>query len=649
MSSTMEHTNNPSDLIKTVINVINFENFLNKNIKYYSTSQISTCPDYSSLDFPFPELLLQKREPKKNKTNINADKSSLENKTCINNEDDQNELNINIDNHNEPSEEAKSFDQKKNTKLIHKDLNMERLISQKEDKNIIFTHNNNNNNNNNNNMNSCENVTNFKGAISCSFDSFLCNWLKDEEKKILNKFENIIKENKEDYISHIKNYKSIKDIGNIDFDNFDINQINNINVHKSDNTYYNSDIKIMDDNIYNNNNDDDNIYKSSYSIFHLYKNYINMILLFSNCQTLYDFILFFKTLLSKYSDELNNRIIKKVQETQEIEHIKLLSILINTCSYINSNINEAYEQLKKHMDPSYFIYISFKKEEKYFLNIKTKSIKNIILYIKEKINKIISNITIVNIYDINNICEKSNYIHNIKKLLYQYFLFFKNIFDNTCLTYLLEKTTTLIIEQFYDTIFSFTYITNITAQQLLLDSYEMQKVLFSMTHILNTNNQSKDMPSPPQKKNNDKLTNQHISNFDKLTCKKNTTNKNLLPLEKNNLLCEPHVHIEYTEDETIVQQTYYNYVTTRLNKIQFLLKIFLSNIYDINSFNLLLSENDNICTIEEIEKILTMKYEQDKYLEEENKSNQDYVLDIKKTGIRAAEEFKNFISKMTHM
>lgn len=114
-------------------------------------------------------------------------------------------------------------------------------------------------------------------------------------------------------------------------------------------------------------------------------------------------------------------------------------------------------------------------------------------------------------------------------------------------------------------------------------------------------------------------------------------------------MCEPHVHIEYTEDETIVQQTYYNYVTTRLNKIQFLLKIFLSNIYDINSFNLLLSENDNICTIEEIEKILTMKYEQDKYLEEENKSNQDYVLDIKKTGIRAAEEFKNFISKMTHM
>ncbi|SOV13219.1 vacuolar protein sorting-associated protein 53, putative [Plasmodium sp. gorilla clade G2] len=640
LSSSIEHTNNPTDLIKTVINVINFENFLNKNIKYYSSNEIPTIHDYSSLDLPFPELLIQKSLPKKEKENMNTDLSSIKNKNYINNEDHQKELNISVDNHNEFSEQMKFLDKKKNTQLINNYLYMEDITSNQDENNIIFTY------NNNMMINTFQSVQNFKGAISCSFDSFLCNWLKYEEKKILNKFENIINEKKEDYISDIKNYKCIKDIVNIDFNNFDINEINNINLDTSNNTYYynNRDIKIIEQNIYN------NVYKSSYSIFHLYKNYINMILLFSKCQTLYDFILFFKTLLFKYSEELNKRIIEKIQESQEIEHIKLLSILINTCSYINSQMNEAYQQLKTNMDPSYFIYISFKDEEKYFLNIKTKCIKNIILYIKEKINNIISNITIVNIYDINNICEKSIYMNNIKKLLYQYFSFFKNIFDNTCLTYLLEKTTTLIIQQFYDTIFSFTYITNITAQQLLLDSYEMQKVLFSMTDILNSTNQNKQKSQKiHQHKKYDELKNENIETIHNITSKENKTNKNLLPLEEINLLSESHINIEYSEDETIIPQTYYNYVTSRLNKIQFLLKIFLSNIYDINAFNLLLTENDNICNIEEIEKILTMKYEKDKYLEEDNKINKDYMLDIKKTGIRAAEELKNFISKMTHL
>ncbi|SOV22050.1 vacuolar protein sorting-associated protein 53, putative [Plasmodium sp. DRC-Itaito] len=645
MSSSIEHTNNPTDLIKTVINVINFENFLNKNIKYYSSNEIPTIHDYSSLDLPFPELLIQKSLLKKEieKENMNADLSSIKkNKNYITNEDQQKVLNLSVHNHNEPSEQMKFLDKNKNTQLINNYLYMEDITSNQDENNIIFTH------NNNNMMNTCQSVKNFKGAISCSFDSFLCNWLKCEEKKILNKFESIINEQKEDYISDIKNYKCIKDIANIDFNNFDINEINNINLDTSNNTYYynNKDIKIIEQNIYNN----DNVYKSSYSIFHLYKNYINMIVLFSKCQTLYDFILFFKTLLFKYSEELNKRIIEKIQESQEIEHIKLLSILINTCSYINGQMNEAYEQLKTNMDPSYFIYISFKDEEKYFLNIKTKCIKNIILYIKEKIKNIISNITIVNIYDINNICEKSIYMNNIKKLLYQYFSFFKNIFDNTCLTYLLEKTTTLIIQQFYDTIFSFTYITNITAQQLLLDSYEMQKVLFRMTDILNGTNKSKQKTQKiNQHKNYDKLQSENIQTGNNITSKENTTNKNLLPLQEINLLSESHINIEYTEDQTIIPQTYYNYVTSRLNKIQFLLKIFLSNIYDINAFNLLLTENNNICNIEEIEKILTMKYDQDKYLEEDNKINKDYMLDIKKTGIRAAEELKNFISKMTHL
>ncbi|CRG93273.1 vacuolar protein sorting-associated protein 53, putative [Plasmodium gallinaceum] len=633
ISSSIEEIN-PVLLIQTVIKVIKFENFLTKNIKLYGPdNHVSYDNCYSSLEFPFPELIIQK------------DMKHSENDQLLNNnlkENINDYKNINNKNETSSTENMKNdtyFISKKNSynkeenvsnkcKGItnFKEFNCVTVDDDKKSSNDIKSDINDNNNNNNNNK--CEenysnkknkNIDfidisspnkernhNFKGAISCVFDSYLCNWLKYEEKKILIKFENIINENEEDNVDNLRiNKTKQQNFVNDTFD--DVKNLLNKNEFMPE-----MDFEIIEKHT---------VYKSAYKIFYLYKSYVNMILLFSNCQTLFDFIMFFKTLLFKYGDELNKRIIIKIKEENKIQNFKLLSILINTSYYVEQTINEAYENIINDIDSIFCDKISFKEEEKIFLNIKTKCIKVIITYMEEKLNTILYNNCVVNIYDINKIQEKSHYISNIEVFLHNYFTLFKKIFNETYLTYLLEKTTTLIIQRFYQIIFSFKYMTNITAQQLLLDCYEIQKVLFQIPNILNNEN----------KENN------YVEN--NTEDKKEEKNKKEFYLTKKENLTDV--------DEFIIPKTYFNYIKNQMNKIEFLIKIFLSNVYDMDSFNLLLTENNNICTMEEIEKILSLKEKKNESMENNFNLNKNYMYDIKKRGIKAAEEVKFFFNKIT--
>ncbi|KJP89236.1 hypothetical protein AK88_01114 [Plasmodium fragile] len=556
MSSSMDQMN-PVSLIQTVIKVINFENFLSKNVTFFIEKRTTSHDAYSSLDFPFPELIMQR--------DLSPGGGHAEGENAS------------------PAEAEKRTDQMDNTD------------GREGDHSISAMHDDANS----------QAPQNFKGVISCAFDSYLCSWLKYEEKKILQKFENIINdENKEDTVEGQGKYSEYKLSSSEKDPLFDVNKI----IKKKEKNTPQVDTEMVEEK--------HTVYKSAYKMFYLYKSYINMILQFSDCQTLYDFVTFFKTLLLKYSEELNKRIVKEVKEENKNHHFKLLSIIINTCYYVEQTMNEAFENLVKVIDPIYKDKICFKEEEQEFLQIKTKCIKGIIVFVEKKINSIISNKEITNIYDPNDVQEKTPYITNMDLFLREYFSFFKKIFNETYLIYLLEKTTTLIIQQFYHTIFSFQFMTNVTAQQLLLDCHEIEKILFQTAALLNTRKGDQN--------------NTHAA-------ARGTAAGGQASAE--------------SDDECIIPQTYFNYVKNQTNKIQFLIKIFISNIYDMNSFNMLLTENNNICTIEEIEKILSLKKEGTgtKDPPREPTQNKNYVHDIKERGMKAAEEVKFFFNKITSM
>ncbi|ANQ06057.1 Vps53-like protein [Plasmodium coatneyi] len=546
MSSSIDQMN-PVSLIQTVIKVINFENFLSKSVTYFTEKRITSHDAYSSLDFPFPELIMQRDDPSHEEEDRRKDQ---------------------MDN---TKEEGDPF-----FSTAHDDTNS-------------------------------HSPQNFKGVMSCAFDSYLCSWLKYEEKKILQKFENIInEENKEDLLdgdghSECKLSSSERD------PLLDVNKI----LKKKENNTPKMDPEMVEEK--------HTVYKSAYKMFYLYKSYINMILQFSDCQTLYDFVTFFKTLLLKYSEELNKRIVKEVKEENKKQHFKLLSIIINTSYYVEQTMNEAFENLVKVIDPIYKDKICFKEEEQQFLQIKTKCIKGIIVFVEKKINSIISNKEIANLFDPHDVQEKTPYITNMDLFLREYFSFFKKIFNETYLIYLLEKTTTLIIQQFYHTIFSFQFMTNVTAQQLLLDCHEMEKILFQTAALLNA--------------------------------KKGEQHTHAAPHGTDTQTQAFALASAASDDECIIPQTYFNYVKNQTKKIEFLIKIFISNIYDMNSFNMLLTENNNICTIEEIEKILSLKEDGTgaKAPPREPSQNKNYVHDIKERGIKAAEEVKFFFNKITSM
>ncbi|SBS81747.1 vacuolar protein sorting-associated protein 53, putative (VPS53) [Plasmodium malariae] len=680
MSSSMEEMN-PVSIIQTVIKVINFENFLTKNITFFTEENGVSYDSYSSLEFPFPELIIQKEL-----TQMDCNK-------CAN--DDLNEHS-----HMKKSKESfLSFAMHNIIKNISKEGTNNKQIEEVEKKgkeakfasgNTInydmhegavkndFPHNgrdvsksttpisipientsnysSNKIETNNNLVNSTKERSrchakvpneqngesrekeqkgqNFIGIISCVFDSYLCSWLKYEEKKILMKYENIISdENKEDIFDITRdNETKVQNFVKDTFD--DIKNFLNKNKYIPEINF-----EIM--------GEKHTVYKSAYKIFYLYKSYVNMILLFSNCQTLYDFVMFFKTLLLKYSEELNTRTIKEIKEENKIQNFKLLSILINTSYYVEQTINEANENIIKDIDPIFMEKISLKDEEKLFLNIKTNCIKVIISYIQKKINNIISNNSIVNIYDINHLQEKSSYILEMENFLHKYFIFFKKIFNDTYLTYLFEKTTTLIIQQFHHTIFSFKFMTNITAQQLLLDCYEIQKVLLKIP--LEASSKKK---GPNDEKNRTAINdgeytgNTMNENVDEYVGENVGENggekrKQQISIPSNMLTLNTDI------DDCFIPQTYFNYVKKHMNKIELLIKIFLSNIYDMNSFNLLLTENNNICTIQEIEKILSLKENKGENIPNEINLHKNYVHDIKERGIKAAEEVKFFFNKIT--
>ncbi|CRH03127.1 vacuolar protein sorting-associated protein 53, putative [Plasmodium relictum] len=631
LSSSIEEIN-PVLLIQTVIKVIKFENFLTKNVKFYKEDNHISYDSYSSLDFPFPELIIQKDLNHSENEKISNDNIKEENINGYKNSDNKNETysikNVKNDiiSKEDPCNKEENISDKCKEMPNNKEFNCitENVGDNKSSNNIGNNISDNNNNNNEfeenyfkekNRNNDYINISisnkemehNFKGVISCVFDSYLCNWLKYEEKKILAKFESVINENEgDDSLDNLRNNEAKQP----HFPNDTFDDVKNL-INKNE-FMLEMDFEIIEKHT---------VYKSAYKLFYLYKSYVNMILLFSNCQTLYDFIMFFKTLLLKYGNVLNKRIIIKIKEENKIQNFKLLSILINTSYYVEQTINEAYENIIKDIDSIFSDKISFKEEEKVFLNIKTKCIKVIITYMEEKMNTILSNNCVVNIFDINKIQERSFYISNIEAFLRNHFALFKKIFNETYLTYLLEKITTLIIQRFYQIIFSLKYMTNITAQQLLLDCYEIQKVLFQIPKILN----------------NEKKENIYVENS--IENKKGEQNKKEFSLTEEENITDV--------DEFIIPKTYFNYIKNQMNKIEFLIKIFLSNIYDMDSFNLLLTENNNICTMEEIEKILSLKEKKSENIGNQLNFNNNYVYDIKKKGIKAAEEVKFFFNKIT--
>ncbi|GAB64649.1 Vps53-like protein [Plasmodium cynomolgi strain B] len=336
MSSNMDQMN-PVSLIQTVIKVINFENFLSKNVTFFIEKKTTSHDSYSSLEFPFPELIMQ-REMTPGGGNAKGEDPSPE-------EGEQRK--DQMDNIKGEGEQRK--DQMDNTK-------------EEGDHSISTAHDDTNS----------HAPQNFKGVISCAFDSYLCSWLKYEEKKILQKFENIINdENKEDPLEGRGGHSECKLSSSEKDPLLDVNKI----LKKKENTPQ-MDPEMVEEK--------HTVYKSAYKMFYLYKSYINMILQFSDCQTLYDFVTFFKTLLLKYSDELNKRIIKEVKEENKNQHFKLLSVIINTCNYVEQTMNEAFENLVKVIDPIYKDKICFKEEEQQFLQIKTKCIKGIIVFVEKK-------------------------------------------------------------------------------------------------------------------------------------------------------------------------------------------------------------------------------------------------------------------------
>ncbi|SBT30800.1 vacuolar protein sorting-associated protein 53, putative (VPS53) [Plasmodium ovale wallikeri] len=635
LSFSMEEMN-PVSLIQTVIKVINFENFLTKNIFIFSEGNDVPTDDFSSLEFPFPELIMQRefsqmgreKYPSETPNMDNNEEKEIKKETSSSLYMSRERNNLKRGMHNQITKNlgeglTEAFrhpttDRGANEKIINGDHLKEGCFSDERDAQCSAT---------DSIPQDRKKKHNFRGVISCVFDSYLCSWLKYEEKKIYEKFKHIIKEEieEENFVEAEKGVhmteavnsgitaSGVKRMGKESID--DVKTFLNKNEYIPDISFEIAEEKHI-------------VYKSAYKIFYLYKSYVNMILLFSNCKTLHDFVLFFKTLWIKYSDELNRRMITKINEKNITQNIHLICTIINTSYYVEHQINEAYETLGKNIDPAFIDQISFKEEEKNFLTVKTKCIKIVISFIQEKINSMISKSHIVYIHDIGNIQETSSWITNLDNFLWNYFTILRKISNETYLIYLMEKTTTLIINQFYQTIFSLKRLQDLTAQQLLLDCYALQKVLFRLPHVVGSSNSVKD-----------------TNNIQEEAREPNICTDTSMKLP--DLIITSYSEKELDADDSIIPKTYFTYVKNQINKIELLIKIFLSNIYDVNSFNLLLTENNNICTIQEIEQILSLKEEKGENLQRIFGLNKNYVHDIKKRGMKAAEEVKFFFNKIT--
>ncbi|SCL96683.1 vacuolar protein sorting-associated protein 53, putative [Plasmodium chabaudi chabaudi] len=588
ISYSMEEIN-PASLIQTVIKIINFETFLIKNIFFVPPPDDLSLDNFNFIESPFPEMLHKV-----------SSSTKCQPPTNIHNQVSGTYENVKRD--------EESITQKSPTQnsLTPNTAKKEVGIVEKERHNDV---------NKPSEMCDTQNEHAFKGIISCVFDSYLCSWLKYEENKILDKYENIInEENKE------MNASSKREDDKIIIEQFEKKEFNNIKSFINQNEYDNRNSSDNFETILEGKN---NIYKSAYKIFYLYKSYINMISQFSNCKTLFDFFTFFKSLLTKYSEELNSRVIEKISPQNKINNIFLISKIINTCYYVEQTMGEAYENLIHIISPLFIEKIDFKEQDKLFLNIKTKCIKIIISFMNDQIDKIIRT-SIINIYNVIQLKKISPYIINLKNLLQKYFLFFNHIFNETHLIYLLEKTTALIIDIFFQTILSLTSITNVTAQQLLLDCCSIKKILY---HIPNALTNLEDL----------KIDNEYELTQDENSCS---------PIDQVINFSEDDTEIDTSQ--SLVPKTYYNYVKKKINKIQFLIKLFISNTLDVNTFNLLLAQNNNICTIHEIEKILSLREDKHEHVETDtNDDTNKYITDIKKRGIHAAEEIKCFFSKIT--
>ncbi|EAA21520.1 hypothetical protein [Plasmodium yoelii yoelii] len=190
-----------------------------------------------------------------------------------------------------------------------------------------------------------------------------------------------------------------------------------------------------------------------------------------------------------------------------------------------------------------------------------------------------------------------------------------HILNETYLIYLLEKTASLIIDHFFQNIFSFNFMTNITAQQLLLDCNAIENILYKIPNVL--------------------------TKFENLKINNEQINYNIIEeLQSTNFT-------ENDNNQSLIPKTYYNYIKQKINKIKFLIQIFISNTLDINSFNTLLAQNNNICTIHEIEKILSLK--DDKYIHTQPNiyhSNNKYIDHFKKREINSAKEIKSLFNKL---
>ncbi|CDU16139.1 vacuolar protein sorting-associated protein 53, putative [Plasmodium yoelii] len=622
ISYSMEEMNSVS-LIQTVIKFINFENYLIKNIFFISPPDHLSLDNFDFIESPFPEIIYQILSQKKAST-------KLDSQACGNKQiDDTNQMN----NLNENVKvDPKLIPHNNSPKKTHissigtKEMDIQGGV----DNSAKFKNGEKSGEKNGKGGSDCGSDCGsgghtFKRIISCVFDSYLSSWLKCEESKILAKYENIINEENNEI-----NRNSKKEDDKIILEQFEkneynkiqnfINFINFINLDKCDNDDDNKSVNPnVSENKFENNFENilegkNNIYKSAYKIFYIYKSYINMISQFTNCKTLFDFFIFFKRLLTKYSEELNNRIIEKIVLKNKINNLFLNSKIINTCYYIEQTMGEAYENMINIISPLFVKKIHFKEEEKLFLNIKTKSIKIIISFINDQIYQIIKT-NLINIYDIRQLQKISPYIINLKNFLYKYFFFFSHILNETYLIYLLEKTASLIIDHFFQNIFSFNFMTNITAQQLLLDCNAIENILYKIPNVL--------------------------TKFENLKINNEQINYNIIEeLQSTNFT-------ENDNNQSLIPKTYYNYIKQKINKIKFLIQIFISNTLDINSFNTLLAQNNNICTIHEIEKILSLK--DDKYIHTQPNiyhSNNKYIDHFKKREINSAKEIKSLFNKL---
>jgi hypothetical protein len=243
-----------------------------------------------------------------------------------------------------------------------------------------------------------------------------------------------------------------------------------------------------------------NISNSSIEIFKIYQKMLIQILKISNGKILVDLANLFNKYLNEYHDRILAPIINSElelsSESDQLEVIKYLTMLLNTGDYIINNLDDLYTKINNVVAPEYKEKFSFDNLKSIYLNLLSASINKLLGLIQVNLKfswRQFEN----NNWEINEASKTlSNYMVDFKTCLSKYSrLILPLIIRESYVKSFCNKLTELVIRDFANNLKLIKPLSILSIEQILSDLKDLKKLISVLPNYSNVNYEPTDEPS----------------------------------------------------------------------------------------------------------------------------------------------------------